>query len=177
MYRYRAYNQSSWGAGCGFGMFATVDYHDSRYFRCSVSFEDQTSPAILGPELDELSLQVRVVPSDFNLSLLANKLSAQQWHQVQILQASNSNQTDAPQVLETIVCADSQATHYIKDKYEGQNVQVRNIPIQIQSLDLQIFGVRMDLTEKKLSGRLLNKISLTRKTDERNHVAGWNEVF
>jgi hypothetical protein len=75
IFRHYAFDQSAWGAGCGFGMFSTVDYHGSRFFRCYVTTESNRHAMTLPPSLDDANLKARVLPKKHNLTELATKLA------------------------------------------------------------------------------------------------------
>ena len=74
IYRHYQFKQSSWGAGCGFGMFATVDYHDSRFFRCYLVTDDGEIPVRVATYLASHNLKTRVLPTARNLESLAKNV-------------------------------------------------------------------------------------------------------
>ena len=73
-YQWTAYGRSSWGTGAGFGMFATVDYHSTRFFRCYVHTAAGRYLVTLPDELSHEELMARIMPTENNLSVLARKL-------------------------------------------------------------------------------------------------------
>ena len=78
-WRYASLQQSSWGAGCGFGMFATVDYHGTRFLRGWLKSGDVEEPAGFRSNFAELDLQSRVLPSERNLRRYAAALADAEW--------------------------------------------------------------------------------------------------
>ena len=73
------YQQSSWGAGCGFGMFATVDYHGTRFCRATLTSGSVSEPAGFRSQFPDLDLRVRVLPSTDNLERYARALADRSW--------------------------------------------------------------------------------------------------
>ena len=74
MFQWANSNRSSWGTGCGFGMFATVDYHGTRFVKCwrEVAGEWQSCP--VGEQFEQVELVARIHPTDGNLRRLASVL-------------------------------------------------------------------------------------------------------
>jgi hypothetical protein len=79
IYRHFALEQSAWGAGCGFGMFSTVDYHDSRFWRCYLLTDDGQVPVHFAPHFADADLTTRVLPTTIGLTELANRLANAEW--------------------------------------------------------------------------------------------------
>jgi len=79
LYQNRVQGRSAWGAGGGFGMFSTVDYHGSRYFRCYLTTDHGTFPAELRGEFADQSLKARALPNSRNLLELANQVMDAPW--------------------------------------------------------------------------------------------------
>ncbi len=76
MWQWKSISRSSWGTGAGFGMFATVDYHGSRFFRCYLMRDGKDTPIAMPDSLKKNSgLIARAMPTQDNLRHLANKLS------------------------------------------------------------------------------------------------------
>lgn len=69
LYQHRTVNRSAWGAGCGFGMFSTVEHHGTRHVRCTVETAAGTETLAIPADL---SLRVRALPTEKNLAKLAN---------------------------------------------------------------------------------------------------------
>ncbi len=171
MYRVHVFNQSSWGAGCGFGMFAKVDYHDSRFFRCTVKTrENQILNAFFRPAAKDYDLKTRVVPTSTNLAELANQLSKQDWYEIVIFRSETDTQP-----LETIASTDPNVTDYLKSQYADFQPYWQKKPIIIDSLNLEVCGVRMDLSRQSLRSFPINKIQLNRNS--RDDVAVNTTVF
>lgn len=72
-YRARVLDQSSW-IGCGFGMFATLDNHTSRFVRVRVSAGGDRWGSV-PDEFRALELRARVIPTAENLRRLAEAMS------------------------------------------------------------------------------------------------------
>ncbi|MEZ6120570.1 MAG: hypothetical protein R3C28_28890 [Pirellulaceae bacterium] len=66
-------DRSSWGTGCGFGMFSTVDYHGSRFYRVYLEKPNSQQAVRLPTELEKPHLFARITPSDANLERLARQ--------------------------------------------------------------------------------------------------------
>lgn len=72
-YRAHAYDQSSW-IGCGFGMFATLDNHTSRFVQAKWIDSTGASVVSIPPDLRPLVDSVCVVPSQENLDRLCESI-------------------------------------------------------------------------------------------------------
>ncbi|MCA9197957.1 MAG: hypothetical protein KDA87_10480 [Planctomycetales bacterium] len=70
-FQFALQDRSSWGTGCGFGMFSTVDYHGSRFYRVYLEKPDGQQAVRLPDSLKKPHLFARIIPSDANLDLLA----------------------------------------------------------------------------------------------------------
>lgn len=172
MYRTHVFQQSSWGAGCGFGMFTTVDYHDSRFFRCAISIDGNTQmDAFFGPSFRKLNLQARVTPSDYNLSKLANELTRAEWYEVVVFDPK-----DESNVLARIADTDSQAQEFLQRKFNDRIVNTRSTRIRVESLEIELLGIRFDTERQQIKSHLINKLRLQRKTPN-SDVASWNKVY
>lgn len=69
--RARTLDQSSW-AGVGFGMFATIDNHGSRFVRGTVDPGAESARSAAPPaSLDDEAVAVRVVPNESRARALA----------------------------------------------------------------------------------------------------------
>lgn len=79
MIRHFTLNQSSWGAGCGFGMFATVDHHGSRFIRCQLEAGQRQFAADPGDLFAYQQLKARVLPTRPPLLELARNLACHDW--------------------------------------------------------------------------------------------------
>jgi hypothetical protein len=75
IYRHFALQQSAWGAGCGFGMFSTVDYHDTRFYRCYLRTKQGRLPISVATELADADRKARVLPTADNMTKLASQLA------------------------------------------------------------------------------------------------------
>ena len=134
MNQWHSIKRSSWGTGAGFGMFATVDYHGSRFIHC-------IADTAQGPvELDvpkaiykQSGLVARTIPSKENLLYLAKVLYEQDWY-LDVDQNGNRFGNTLP--------ADS----------------ISLKPIVVRALELKIGGMRIDSENKKLLTHTLNSV-------------------
>jgi len=69
------FDRSSWGSGCSFGMFCTVDYHDSRFIKCYAEIDGVQHPLALEDQMPTESLNIRVMPSEKNLICFCQELA------------------------------------------------------------------------------------------------------
>lgn len=86
VYQHRTINRSAWGAGCGFGMFSTVEHHGTRHVRCTV--ETASGKETLAIPAD-VSLRVRALPTENNLTALASfacREAQQRWPSTRAVQ-------------------------------------------------------------------------------------------
>ena len=72
-YRARVLHQSSW-IGCGFGMFATLDNHVSRFVQARVIDNSDSRRVSIPDHLRHLEFHARVVPTARNLRRLAESM-------------------------------------------------------------------------------------------------------
>ena len=80
MYQWNSIQRSSWGTGAGFGMFATVDYHGSRFFRCYLRTRDGWVRAEVPRDVFRNSgLIARAIPSTENLQVVVDQISGIRW--------------------------------------------------------------------------------------------------
>ena len=77
--RVHTFDQSAWGAGCGFGMFSKVDYHGSRIHRCIVETDRGEFRVDLYQHYPEWDFQAKVLPTDANLRRLAQAVAESSW--------------------------------------------------------------------------------------------------
>ena len=75
-YRAYAYHQSSW-IGCGFGMFATLDNHTSRFVQARRTGSSPSSSLAIPDHLQPLVTRVCVVPTQAHLDQLAAAMHQQ----------------------------------------------------------------------------------------------------
>ena len=75
-YRTLVSDQSWWGAGAGFGMYATVDYHGSRTLR--ITIHTDTGAQRVAVESDS-AWRARVLPTQSNIEALADELLQATW--------------------------------------------------------------------------------------------------
>ncbi len=68
-FRAHVYDQSSW-IGCGFGMFATLDNHRTRFFRWHLPDGTSTSPDELECRYPHLAHDAKVIPTSFHVGRL-----------------------------------------------------------------------------------------------------------
>ena len=73
--QWERWDRSSWGAGCGFGMFCTVDYHESRFVKCYALIDGTRQPIVLGDHHREQTFGIRVMPTDANLAAFGRRLA------------------------------------------------------------------------------------------------------
>ena len=71
--RARLYQQSSW-IGCGFGMFATLDNHTSRFVQAHLAGKGGPRFVAVPEELKPLATRARVLPGKENLQQLATAM-------------------------------------------------------------------------------------------------------
>lgn len=79
VYQHRTIDRSAWGAGCGFGMFSTVEHHGTRHIRCTAKTENGLKSVVVP---NELTLRARALPTKKNLTKLAQIAlvqAQQQW--------------------------------------------------------------------------------------------------
>lgn len=72
--------RSTWGSGCAFGMFCTVDFHGSRFYQLHlVDADGNRLPAAFPTGCHDLDLKTRVLPLQENLDQLAVLLLHRDW--------------------------------------------------------------------------------------------------
>jgi len=126
--------RSSWGTGAGFGMFATVDYHGTRFFRCYGSTSQGRLPIELWPDVAKTNqLVAKAIPSKANLHAVIDQLSQKTWF-LQVSESGDSflttRQPDSPS--ETII---------------------------VDGIDLELWGLRIVAEAKQLESFKINQAS------------------
>ena len=126
--------RSSWGTGAGFGMFATVDYHGSRFVYCTANTNQGPIELAIPNEIETAaSLVARTIPSDQILLRLAEELYQLEWY----LDVDQNNLT----------FGNSQPT-----KPDSANLLI------VYGVDLKIGGMKINGRDKKLTTHLINSI-------------------
>jgi len=142
-------HRSSWGTGAGFGMFATVDYHASRFFRCHGTTEQgDLRIEILRIEMPEeigkeSGLIARVIPSTNNLQDVTKQLSRQTW----------------------FVHTEDAGDSYLSTRQSKTDAA----PIAVNQIDLEIWGLNFKPKAKQLASFKINETSSI--DQEAGHVA------
>lgn len=77
LFHWATLNRSSWGTGCGFGMFATVDYHGSRFVRCHRRIDSIWQAIEIPEEFRNEELKLRIFPTDDQLERFSSRLRQQ----------------------------------------------------------------------------------------------------
>ncbi len=144
-------DRSSWGAGCGFGMFATVDFHGTRFFRCHVIHDGQRYPATFEGSLVSEALGVRIAPNPSRLTELVEQLGKHNWRLITYRAQRVSDNcaarraADAPVVRSVAVCSVEQ---WLERHPQAEIVDARTLAIE--SVELELWGLRMNVP----SGRI-----------------------
>ena len=126
--------RSSWGTGAGFGMFATVDYHGSRFVYCVADTNfGQIELAVPNELNNKAGLVARTIPSDRNLLQLAEELSQQEWY----LDVDQNNLTFG--------------NASPKNPAPGKRLDV-------YSMDLKIGGMQIHSSQKKITTHVINSV-------------------
>ncbi len=88
MRQWKTQQRSSWGAGAGFGMFATVDYHGTRFIHVHAVRGNHRQRVDIPAELAQtVGLKARALPTAQNLERFCQAL----WEHLQT-QASGANE-------------------------------------------------------------------------------------
>ncbi|HMP78312.1 MAG TPA: hypothetical protein PKD54_02560 [Pirellulaceae bacterium] len=144
-------DRSSWGAGCGLGMFATVDFHGTRFFRCYVTVQAERLPATFEGEFARQALTARIVPTQQRLDELAALLSQQTWRVIRFRPSKSlSDQTCSAaadsQIVQTIAtCAPEQWF----SRHRGADI-IEMRSIEVQRIDIELWGLRLDLETRRV---------------------------
>ena len=134
MTQWRTEHRSSWGTGAGFGMFATVDSHGSRFYRCYGTTELGTLRMKLPRNIFENSgLRARAIPSKNNLKKVIQQLSQEAWS----------------------VRSDDSGVQYLSTQKE--NKEEDHVPIG--EIRLEIWGIKIDAAQKRLVSFKVNEAS------------------
>ncbi len=141
-WRHYTLNQSSWGAGCGFGMFATVDHHGSRFIRCHVVTDAGIFAADISGVFEYQNLKARVVPTRAELHKLASWLTAVNW------QMSESFQPDL---------ADSALVPVIAPRPGNRSLPEGHQAAVVKAVQLELRGVYLDLDSRVIESRVLQQ--------------------
>lgn len=75
-YRTAVSDQSWWGAGAGFGMYTTVDYHGSRMLRVTLHTDEGAHRVAVN---SDSAWRARVLPTQSNIDALADELLDATW--------------------------------------------------------------------------------------------------
>ena len=128
LFRTYAYDQSSWGAGCGFGMFAKVDHHGARFFRCYILTDDGEVPAEIPEHVSPRHIRIRVIPTTEELQVFADELAHARW-----VHEENGDQQD----LSVLV---------LQEQVEKGDVQA----VKVRQLRLELWTLRFDQARKQV---------------------------
>ncbi|MGI9518896.1 MAG: hypothetical protein ACR2NP_17715 [Pirellulaceae bacterium] len=139
-YRHYTLNQSSWGAGCGFGMFATVDYHGSRFVRCRIITELGTFAADIEGVCEYQNLKSRVVPVRSELKTLAKQLS---WWSWELMPAQPDGPGDTAPVL---------VPRHPNSSFASE--EVRELA-RVLGIELELRAVQLDQTQRVVRTRIM----------------------
>ena len=169
-YRWSVHQQSSWGSGCGFGMFATVDYHGSRFYRCYVESSDGRLPAEFSPAERDLEMLCRVNPSHRNLQKLADRMLSRNWYRVTLVDEDNPDLTIVFASLDP-----NGDTSINKISMIELGSVVSNQRIDVKQIHFEIWGIEIDQFGKRIQSNLIRTVSLPRESDNDPRVAEAND--
>lgn len=148
MRQWRTENRSSWGTGAGFGMFATVDNHGTRFFKC-VGQTDQGEVQMEIPVdlLNDDGIRTRAMPIASNLKRFADSLASRTW----FLSNRAENETVMASTNET-------------NSTGGQ--------LKIYQIEVAVWGVRLETAEQRIANFLIKQDSFEYRAEMReSHVA------
>lgn len=100
IYRAQILHQTAWKGG-GFGMFATADSPDCRYFRCALVTPEGDIPVQVPVRFRDAAWKARVAPTQNNLNALAHEMLKSTWvpadfhyrHLAQLVRSEDSSTT------------------------------------------------------------------------------------
>lgn len=134
--------RSSWGTGAGFGMFATVDYHGSRFVYCVADTNFGQIELAVPNELNNTAgLVARTIPSDRNLLRLAEELFQQEWY----------------------LDVDQNDLTFGNSSPEKPNPEKR---LDVYSLDLKIGGMQIHSSQKKITTHVVNSVNFRPSSEQ-----------
>lgn len=134
-YQWQSVDRSSWGTGAGFGMFATVDYHGSRHFRCYEIKNGQETPMRLPDSIRRtIGLRARAMPTEGNINALAQAILETNWH----LTSGG------------FLCS--------RDTLNSRGVETEQ-PIRIDSVRVELWAMKLDVSQRQLKTQILRQVS------------------
>lgn len=135
--------RSSWGTGAGFGMFATVDYHGTRFFRCHGDTSLGRMRIELSPEVAKKScLVAKAIPTENNLRAVIKQLSQQAWY----------------------VHVDEDGDSYLTVQKSDSQPE----PVSVNGIVLEVWGLEIEAEARQLKSFKINESSTIQGV---NHVA------
>jgi hypothetical protein len=133
-------DQSSWGAGCGFGMFATVDAHGTRFFRISADVGGNQIPVSLDGMFFAEAVAARITPTAGNLQTFLDRLKQEDYFLVTFRKDKDDDQ-------ESVLVAGVNAW---RARNEGAR-DVQAVSCRPQNLVIELRGVAFDLEGHRLN--------------------------
>lgn len=144
------HDQSSWGAGCGFGMFAKVDYHGSRYFRCFLKTDNGEVAVELPSRFGREHLRTRVSPTNGNLRRLAESVVGSRW----IEPTSSGDQPIGLGRLEV----EKEGVRF----FDGDVMPVNSKRVRVHGVRLELWIIEFDQQGKQINTEKLGSVVLDR---------------
>jgi len=141
-YQWRTQHRSSWGSGCAFGMFSTVDYHGTRWVKVFETSDGQRRElSIIRPEFKDALFRIRVLPSSHNIDRLAAELRAYLWYQTND-GALHPDLSEAPE-----------SRGSTRDMTIGNKTAER----ELVDLEFEVWGIQVRAPRRRIVAHLLRK--------------------
>lgn len=136
-YQWRTLQRSSWGSGCAFGMFSTVDYHGTRWVKVFETSDGQRRElSITEPEFEDALFRIRVLPNSNNIDRLATKLRSHLWFQ--------SN--------------DGTLHHFRAEAIESlASVEQESTERELVDLEFEVWGIQVRAPRRRIIAHLIRK--------------------
>jgi len=157
LFQNRTQDRSAWGTGCGFGMFSTVDYHGSRFFRCYLETDQGLIAAELRGEFEKASLRSRALPTEYNLTVLAEQVIASTWVlKEEVLPGEGLPGEGLPGHAES---AKNEANARIT-AVAGRSDDLSILGIKVDGVRLELWSIGVDHAHRRIRSRMAAVVQL-----------------